>query len=96
MNSYFLRDRVDPQFDGIKKNFQLIEKKIKDFQEKSTFRGRSEILNIDDEYCPTHQKLSSTMSEKENLGIEKYLKILKDVLIQLIFLLLNFFFSLGL
>ena len=79
MNNYFLRDRVDPQFDGIKKNFQIIEKKIKDFQEKSSFRGKSEIFSIDEEYYPTHHKVSSVISEKENSEKEKYLKILKDV-----------------
>jgi hypothetical protein len=81
MNSYFLRKSVDPQFEGIKRNYEIIERKIKDFQEKSNTRGRSEIFNTDEEYYPNAS--TTKMSIKESLDLEKSLQYLKDVSFEL-------------
>ena len=40
---YYLRNGTIPYLDGVKQRYELIEKKIKDFHEKSRFTGISEI-----------------------------------------------------
>lgn len=68
----------EPYFDGIKRRYELIEKRIKDFHDKSRLTGTNSLIYTKDEFSPF---LNNSPKEqiKENFELQKNLQNLQNV-----------------